>query len=195
MSSRPSWSAHLGRSLQDHLERLCVTLDTLSERVREAVAQAVGQSVAGAVQEALRAVLGATARGEETRWLSPWSRASAAREWGDPDDWAEEDDPDSPWAERRPYPSSSARSPTLATPSPDATHWHHALAVGCEAAAWWLRCRFGRLYAWLALAVGCTATAAARLAGARCAASLLSLLTLAETAHAGATVLSNPAAS
>jgi hypothetical protein len=185
----------LGRSLQEHLDRLCGTLDTLSERVREAVAQAVDQSVAGAVQEALRAVLGATARGAETRSLSSWSRAPAEREWGYPEDWSEEDDPDSPWAERRSYPSSSGRSPMSVSLSLEPTRWHHALAVGCEAAAWWLRCRFGRLYAWLALAVGCTATAAARLAGARRAASLLSLLTLAETVHAGAIVLSNPASS
>ena len=69
-----------------------------------------------------------------------------------------------------------------------------ASSHGAITATWWLRCRLGHLYAWLALAVGFTAAAAARLAGARRAASLLSLLTLAETVHAGATVLFDPAA-
>jgi hypothetical protein len=193
MFCRHSRVAQLGRSLLAHLDRLCATLDALSERLRDAVAQALGQTIAGTVQEAVRAVLGESGHAAEVSGGSPWSKAPLASPWGYPEDWSDPDDPDSPWAERGP-PEPSSQQPAICLPSTyEPTRWHQALAVGCEAAAWWLRSQFGRLSAWAAVAVGLAAAATARLAGARRTASLLSLLALAQTDHAGATLLSVPA--
>jgi hypothetical protein len=190
MFCRHSRAGQLGRSLLANLDRLCTTLDALSERLRDAVAQAIGQSIAGTVQEAVYAVLGESGHAAEVSGASPWSKAAPASTWGYSEDWS---DPDSPWAERGP-PERSLQPPAICPPSnPEPTRWHQALAVGCEAAAWWLRSQFGRLSAWAAVAVGLAAAATARLAGARRAASLLSLLALTETVHAGAALLSVPA--
>jgi hypothetical protein len=195
MSARYAWGGRLGRALVAHLDHLCATLESLSQRLRDAVAQAVGQIIAGAVQDGVRTVLGEAVPPSERGGLSPWSRTPSAPTWDYPEDCGDPDDPDGPWAERGP-PAPSTRSPTtpfaLATES---ARWHQAVAVGCEAAAWWLRCQLGRLSAWAAVVVGLTAAAAARLAGARRAAAFLSLLTLADTVHAGATLWAVPASS
>jgi hypothetical protein len=195
MPSHYSWGARLGRPLVEHLDRLCGTLEALSERLREAVVQTVGRTIAAAVQEAVRTVLGESNQAPEGIGSIHGSRAPTASPWGYAEDWFDPDDPDSPWAERG-LPEPSYRRPAMrASPTTEPTQWHQALRVGCEAAAWWLRCQLGRLSAWSAVAVGLAAAATARLVGARRTSSLLRLLTLAQTVHAGATMLAAPASS
>ena len=119
------------------------------------MARAVGQGVAGAAQDAVRSLLDDELLPHTAVGDRPFDRRPSAV-WRDPHDdpWA--DDPDD-YYEARPYAGrdeqGAASSPE---PSPEAVgrRWGLALAVGCQAAAWWLRRKAGRLVALTAAGVG-----------------------------------------
>ena len=126
----------------------------------------------------------------------PFARGPAAA-WRDPrdDPWA--DDPDD-YYEARSYAGrdeqGAAASPE---PSPEAVgrRWGLALAVGCQAAAWWLRRKTGRLAALTAAGVGLASAlvayvaAPALAAAAGLAGSALTLAAMSDAARCGAAAL------
>src|SRR5947209_18148931 len=86
------------RALAERLDRLRLTLESLSDRVRSAVAEAVGQGVAGLVHDALLTLLDDLASRTNSGHLSSHRTNPAA--WGDREDqdWAW-DDEESQWPE------------------------------------------------------------------------------------------------
>jgi hypothetical protein len=70
------------------------------------------------------------------------------------------------------------------------SRFYHALALGCQAAAWWLRRPVSRAAALAALGVGLLASAAAFLAGMGLADAALHLMNLADAVRSGRQALS-----
>jgi hypothetical protein len=215
MSRFKPWAANAARSLAAHLDRLGDTLDRLNGRLREAVAEAVSGSTAGAVKDAVLAAMLAQdvapayePQGYRTSYRpyeqSPY-RDGQYRPNRDEDPYrpawqrdpyaADDDDPDRYEPEARVDDSVPQHSPE---PSPEAVgrRWGQALAVGCQAAAWWLRRKSnGRFAGLAALGVGAVAGVAAYFvgpvlaAGAGLAGSALSLNLLSDAARNGAALL------
>jgi hypothetical protein len=183
----------LARRLAAHGDRLHAALSALAGRLREAVAQAVGSTVAGAVREALQAVVATPPAGPAPLRQRPPPLFPA---WGAPygpdDDPYADDDPrpeDGPADEPDPAPARAGAGRPVAAPpaaAPRRGRWQQALAVGCQAAAWWLRRQAGRGAALAALGLGLVAAAAAFTAGAGLAGAALGLLTLADVVPASA---------
>jgi hypothetical protein len=161
---RSSWHTRSGRWLSGHLLRLRRTLDALGRRFRDSVAVAVGQTVAGAVREAVHAML-SDFSGTLPITHAPLTPPSPSRSlWGhggdhQPDGWhagPAEYDPDDLDPEAHDLPDCPAppdeRKPT--------SRWPLAVAVGCQAAAWWLRRRLARIPVLAAVAVGLLAAVA-----------------------------------
>ena len=209
MSRLKSWAARAARSLSAHLDRLRETLDRLHGRLREAVAEAVSGSTAGAVKDAVLAAM--LAPDVSPPYESPTFRTSSRPydqpRYRDGPSWSE-DPYRSSW-ERDPYDEDPDRyerdegvddpAPVVTPePSPESTgrRWGQAIAVGCQAAAWWLRRKSADGYVAVAalgvgVAAGITAyfvgpvvAAAAALAG-----STLGLAVMADAARRGAAVL------
>jgi hypothetical protein len=175
-----------------HLGRLGDTLLGLTERVRESVAQAVSQAVAGAVREAVGVVLAEARAGPAPPRHAPPLRAPPSGLWhgyGRPDpeedgnqdgllleDWSREEPND--WRDEE---EEDERPPTPAPSSPPrSARLHSALAVGCQASAWWLRRALGRCSTLAALGVGAVCTGAAYLAGASLVIPVLGVVALAD---------------
>jgi hypothetical protein len=191
MRSLPPQLARAHRALTAHLERLRTTLAALTVRLREAVAQAVGGTVAGAVREAVHALVIEPPSGHTP---PPYRRAPPYRSppaWGESRGYAPDDDPyddtasadwrrDEPAAWRAVDEDEDRSAPPPLVAEPRRFRWHRALAVGCQAAAWWLRRQAGRCAALVALGIGLVAAGAAFTAGAGLAESALGLLTLAD---------------
>jgi hypothetical protein len=203
----PSFTALLRparRSLGRHLGRLGAHLTRLASQVREAVAEAIGQAVAGVVGEAVHAALdtgpahptlgpGPTQplSRSPSLWHEPGNRSWSGytNDLDDPDrlpdrcgdEVQDEDNLDDPGS------GDSERSAT--------SRWPRALAAGCQAVAWWLGRRPGRLSLPSALAVGVAAGAVALLsesvavAGACLAGVAVALLALVDASRSGAAAL------
>jgi hypothetical protein len=203
MPSLPSPFRRAGRVVAGQVGRLHATLERLAGEVRAAIARAVGQATGDAAREALRVILNGPpdrpsyGRPEDRDggWGSPrrptWPATRPYEPYArdpyepDPDDdpeedrWRrdaedEDDDPpaDEPGAARRPG------------------RWSRAVAVGCQAAGWWLRRHPGPLALLAAVGVGLAAGVATLVssplvAGASAVAvSVLGLLALADAARA-----------
>jgi hypothetical protein len=202
MSSPPAWLGRARRILTVHINRLGDTLLGLTERVRASVAQAVSQAVAVAVREAVGVVLAQARAGPAPPRHAPPLRSPPPGLWHgygrpnpeedrdqdrllledwsheEPEDWRdEEEDDEGPPA---PAPSSSPRRARL----------HSALAVGCQAAAWWLRRALGRCSTLAALGVGAVCTGATYLMGAGLAIPVLGVVALVDAVQSGASLLS-----
>ena len=208
MSRIKFWAARSARLLSTHLDRLNQTLDRLHGRLKEAVAEAVSGGTAVAVKDAILAAMlrpdvspsyeSATYRtssqgyqqqryrdgsyGSENPYRSSWGR--------DP----YEDDPDPYERDEIDDPSSEA-SPQQPS-APVSRRFGQAIAVGCQAAAWWLRRKTnGRYAGLLAIGVGAAASVAAYFAGpvvataAALAASTMSLTAMTDAASRGAAIL------
>jgi hypothetical protein len=195
MSKHRSWLAQARRTLASHVDRLQETLVTLTERLRETVAQAVSVSVGSAIREAVHALF--TESDPVPTSSSYFERSPYRRSyWGERDPYKRDDYEDdlgssdwregqsSGWHEVRTGATVSASS-AQRQERPQA-RWHHALAVGCHAAAWWLRREVGRFSTIAALVVGAIATGAAFVAGIALAESALHLLNLANSIRSGA---------
>jgi hypothetical protein len=152
--SRNKWSARGARVQSGHIDRLRDTLGALGERLCAAISQAIGGTVAGAVQDAVYLLLEAPDEPPSyDRSVRPtWRRSEDG-------DWAWDEDPDDH------EPPREATNASVTTPASDGRgRWGAALAVGCQAVAWWLRREVGRFAALKAVGVGLVSalTAAAR---------------------------------
>ena len=185
-------------SLTERLDWLRQGLQGLGERLREGLARLVGDAVAGATRDVLRALLGGNGSALDDHPhqhpLSPYRRGATL--WGNaagrahtpwPDDRL--DDPEEDPADEQMDQEDESR-PHAWPPPPSAeacqSRWRQALAVGCQATAWWLRHRTGRRAVLAGLAVGLASALAVylggalALAGASLAASALTLLALSD---------------
>jgi hypothetical protein len=216
MSRIKSWTAKAARSLSGHLDRLRETLDRLHGRLREAVAEAVSGGAAEAVKDAVLTAL--LASEVSSAYEAPTYRTSSAAydppryrygsSWNRPTEdpyrpsWQPDayDEPDRYGPDQIDEPSSQPLSP----PTQEAVgrRFGQAIAVGCQAAAWWLRRKSNARYSALAaISVGAAAGATAYFVGpviaaaAALAGSTLGLTTLSRAARRGAAVLFGVASS
>ncbi len=192
------WAARTARLLAGHVGRLHDTLELLRERLREAVARAVGQSAAGAAQDAVESLLTESPT-ESIPAADPYYPRPSSAGWYDPDrrrspSW--DDDPDDPFCRDRDDRLDEGPPEGEASPPPaTGRRWGLALAVGCQATAWWLRREAGRFTALKALGFGLASTLAAYFAGpvlwagAGLAGSALALAALSDAARSGAAAL------
>jgi hypothetical protein len=197
----PTFTASLrraGRLLAAHLRRLRLALARLAAEVRAAIARAVGQATGDAVRDALRVILdGPPPQSPSLRdppedaeglWGQPRQRrwpASPYHERYDPYELPQretdhlDDEPD-----EDPAPEGPEAPPLGACP--------RAVAVGCQAAAWWLRRHPGPLSLLVAAGVGVAAGLAALAGGplvaggSAAAAAALAALALADAARSAA---------
>jgi hypothetical protein len=216
MSRIKSWTAKAARSLSGHLDRLRETLDRLHGRLREAVADAVSGGAAEAVKDA---VLTAMLASEVSAAYEPQTYRTSSAEY-DPhpyrygSSWnSSAEDPYRPSWQRDPYDAPDRYGPDeideptsqpLSPPAPEAVgrRFGQAIAVGCQAAAWWLRRKSNARYSALA-AVGVGAAAGATVyfvgpvlaAAAALAGSTLGLTVLTRAVRHGAAVLFGAASS
>ena len=174
------------RLLSVHLDHLRRTLDSLGQQLRDALARAVAETVEEAVREAVHTALDAPPPDPRLTGRSAWLPQRNPDLWEEPDDPAL-DDLDDRW----PDDEDDVRRPAPGTPlaEPRSARCARALAVGCQAAAWWLGRRAGRYSTVAALGVGVAATGATYAAGSGLAVSSLGLLTLASAVGAGAAAL------
>jgi hypothetical protein len=204
MPSLPAPLRRLGGVLAGHVRRLRAALEALAAQVRAALARAVGRATGDAVQDALRLILDgpplerAAARdppaGDDGLWgapaPAPWRRIPPRDPWRQ-DPYDPYDDPEGDAWDGREPPDAEPQMPE--PPAPVAAGaWSRAVAVGCQASAWWLRRHPGRFALVAALGVGVAAGAAAlvggpSVAGASAAmAAAVGVLALADAARAAA---------
>ncbi len=174
------------RLLTVHLDRLRRTLEALGQQLREALARALAQTIEGAVREAVHSALDDPPPDPRLTGRSAWLPKRNPDLWEEPDDPALED-LDDRWTDEE----EDLRRPAAVGPAaePQSARCVRALAVGCQAAAWWLGRQAGRCSTVAALGVGLAATGAAYAAGSGLAVSSLGLLTLASAVGAGAAAL------
>ena len=205
MPSATSPLRRVGRLVAGQLSRLRATLDRLAGEVRAAVARAVGQATGETVREALRVILDGPAErpgherpeDREGRWDQsrgptwPTTRPSYDPYGRDPD----ERDPDDDFDQERQRRYAGDEDPPPAEQSVDARRqgsWSRAVAVGCQAASWWLRRHPGRFSLVAAAGIGIAAGVATFVSSplvssaSAVAASALGLLALADAASSGA---------
>jgi hypothetical protein len=202
MSSFSSSLRRPGRLLAAHVRRLRATLARLAAEVRAAVAGAVGRATGDAVRDALRVILdGPPPQSPSIRdppedieglWgqaRRPHWPASPYHERYDPyempprePDYLEDDQDVEP--DEDPAPEGPE--------APPAGAWSRAVAVGCQAAAWWLRRHPGPLALLAAVGIGLAASVAALVGGplvaggSAAAAAALAALALADAAVSAA---------
>jgi hypothetical protein len=198
MSPSRSWLQRAHRALASHVDRLQDTLAVLTVRVRETVAQAVSSNLAGAIREAVHALFtDDTPSNPPPSYPRPPYRFPPP--WGEPEryDRAEEDDlPPPDWSHDQPR---AWREVECSPPEPTRPQGHdeqrraclhHALAIGCQAAAWWLRRQVNRASAFAAFGIGLLASGAAFIAGIGLADAALHLMNLADAVRSGTHALS-----
>jgi hypothetical protein len=161
------WTTRARRSLAAHLDRLRGALEGLRDRLHDAVAQAVGDAGAGVLADAVHDVLG-DGQGrlpEDDDPERPWSRRAAPL-WREPEGRGRADDDRDPWLDdRRDHDESLDPPDEPEAERPRGSRWCLALAVGCQATAWWLRRQTGRPQVLRALAVGLVCGVTAYLGG------------------------------
>jgi hypothetical protein len=176
----------LGLRWLRHLERVRESLDAWRQRVREALAQVVSDAATKAVREAVQTLAGAA---EPDVPPTSWSRPAEEyrRAWSEParpawssyssSSWErEEQEYDAPDEEVEELPTAVSMSPMAATDLSPPAHRSRALALGLQAAAWWLRRRAARFPLRSALGLGTLATVVAYLAGPAVALSSVGLI-------------------
>jgi hypothetical protein len=201
MPSIPSPFRRVARLVAEHVRRLRDSLVMLTAQVRAAVARVVGQATGNAVRDALTVIL----EGPPTSSF-PSSRDPP----GDSGFWPEQRRPH--WSAQPDYDRYEEREryepdryqdqyddddDVPANPTADPPRgslWARAVAVGCQAASWFLRRHPGRGSVIAALGVGVAAGVAAVAGGqfvsgtTAVVASALGVLTLAEAACSAATL-------
>ena len=185
MRSIPRALAPARRLLSAHLDRLRQTLDSLGQQLRDALARAVAQTVESAVREAVHTALDAPPPDHRVTGHTSWLPRRNPALWEEAED-RTLDDLDDRWPDEedelhRPAPTPQGE--------PRSARCARALAVGCQAAAWWFCRQAGRCSTVAALGVGVAATSVAYAAGSGLAVPSLGLLTLAGAVGAGAAAL------
>jgi hypothetical protein len=156
MPSLTSPLRRVGRLVAGQLGRLHATLERLAGEVRTAIAHAIGQATGDAAREALRVILdgpperpgyersddrdGGWGQTRRPSWPTTRSYDAYGRDpyERDPDEDADENP-------RHRYAGDEEDLPTdqsVATQRQGS--WSRAVAVGCQAASWWLRSHTGR---------------------------------------------------
>jgi hypothetical protein len=206
MPSLTSLLRRVGRLLAGQLGRLHDTLERIAGEVRAAIARAISQATGETVREALRVILdGPLERpgyhdrtddrdggwGQSRRPTWPSTRSSYDSYSRDPYERDPYEDPDED--RQRRYADPDQESPA---DEPSSTHrqgsWSRVVAVGCQAAAWWLRRHTGPFSLVTAAGIGIAAgfatfVSSPLVSGASAvAASALGLLALADAASSAA---------
>jgi hypothetical protein len=204
MPSITSPLRRVGKVVAGQLGRLHDTLERLAGEVRAAIARAIGQATGDTVREALRVILdgpperpgyersddrdGGWGQTRRPSWPATRSYDAYGR---DPYERDPDDDPDE--NPRHRYASEEGDPPVdQSIDAPRPGRWSRAVAVGCQAAAWWLRRHPGPFSLVAAAGVGVAAGVATLVgsplvAGASAvAASALGLLALADAARSAA---------
>jgi hypothetical protein len=161
--------------------------------MRDGIAQAVAVAAADAVRAMTRVLLGTAASGTPSESRT-WTPAPRSALWDEPEDLHGEDRFSSFHDEEE----ENSDNQLDATPQPASTSQapvRKALAVGCAAAAFWLRRAVGNGYVLATLGVGLVCTAVAYLVGAQLAESVLSLAALADTLRSGTALFTRIATS
>jgi hypothetical protein len=195
------WAASLQERLAPHVSQLRRGLASLGERLRQSIAGSVSRMVADVVTEAVDAAL-ATPDDQADRYRSSRSTSLPVRSrdwWDDPGE--------SSWPRREETYGDYGRTygdydnagqdhdeQPGPTDHPKPTHLGRALAVGVQAAGWWMQRHRGRLSLVVAAGVGVAAGLAALLDGgpfglAGLVASALGLLALDGVIRSGAEAL------
>ena len=150
-----------GRLVRRHLDRLQASLETLGERLREAVSRLVGEAVADAVREGVRVLVSPPTTASFPHAPDVLREDWEQRTWHDsyrqPWDDMDEEEPIAA------YDDCVSTEPPAALPTP--AWWSRAAAVGCQAAAWWLRRQTSRFPVLTTLGLGCSAALTAYVAG------------------------------
>jgi len=113
-----------------HVGRLCQTLETFCERLRDAVSSALGDTVSGVVRETIRTVLGESSLrspAAERLYSPPDSRQSWRRDEFEEDPWF--DDPEGDWP-------GDEGDRDLAD-DPRTARWPNAVTLGIQAGVWY----------------------------------------------------------
>jgi hypothetical protein len=151
------------RFFRGPLDHLCRALDALAERLREAVARVVGETVARLVGGVVRALLeddraDTDAEGHSDRPADLWhERPGAAWSGAGPDQALAYDDDGAA--------DDPGREPALSSTQLPPQRRAKALALGCQATAWWLGRQTDRPSIAVALGVGIVTAVAAYLGG------------------------------
>jgi hypothetical protein len=198
MSASRSWLKCAHRALASHVDRLQETLAVLTIRVRDTVAQAVSTNLAGAIREAVHALFTDDAPSSPaSSYQRPPYRSPPT--WGEPERYEREEDdlPPADWSHDQPrawrevdYEPAEPTRPQ-GHDAQGRARLHHALAIGCQAAAWWLRRQVSRASAFAAFGIGLLASGAAFIAGIGLADSALHLMSLADAVRSGRHALSS----
>jgi hypothetical protein len=188
----PSWFNRQRQIVAAHVARLSDQLAALTGRLRETITQIIAQTAACAVRDALNVALADARASPSSHHYHDPPRSLLSESWRDqdrpyrnegpllqhwqedePDDWPEDDEDGEPLPEAV---SPSSNSPRY--------NWHNALAIGCQAAGWWLRKAAGKASPLVAFGVGCFCTGATYVVGVGLASSVLGLMALADTVKA-----------
>jgi hypothetical protein len=195
MPTHRSWLVHARHTFSSHVDRLQDTLTTLTERLRDTIAEAVSGSVASAIRETVRTLFTdqEPTRAPPSYYQRPtvpsrsyWDHRDRYEREEDEDDSRREewrDEESRGWREVH-YEQTEPAKPSDKS-EPKRTRFHNALAVGCQAAAWWLRRQASRASALAAFGIGLVTTMAAFIAGIGLAESALHLLSLADAVRSG----------
>ena len=201
MPSITSPLRRVGKVVAGQLGRLHDTLERLAGEVRAAIARAIGQATGDTVREALRVILdGPPERPTYERsddrdggWGQPrrpsWPATRSYDTYGrDPYERDPDEDPDE--NRQRRYACDEEDPPTdQSIDAPRPGSWSRAVAVGCQAASWWLRRHQGPFSLIAAAGIGIAAGVATFVSSplvsgvSAVAASALGLLALADAAQ------------
>jgi hypothetical protein len=145
------------RFFRGPLDHLCRALDALAERLREAVARVVGETVARVVGSVVNALLedasaGVAADDRSDRLAGPWDERPGAG----PDLALSYDDDGA---------DDRGQGPALSSTQLPPQRRAKALALGCQATAWWLGRQSGEPRIAAALGVGTVTAVAAYVGG------------------------------
>jgi hypothetical protein len=192
----------VGRLVAGQLERLRATLERLAGEVRAAVARAIGQATGETVREALRVILDGPAErpgherleDREGRWdqsrRPTWPTTRPSYDAYGRDPYERDPDDDFDQERQRRYARDEDDSPADASAGAQRqATWSRAVAVGCQAAGWWLRKHPGPFSLVAAAGIGIAAGVATFVSGplvsgaSAVAASALGLLALADAAR------------
>jgi hypothetical protein len=196
----PSIGSHckrVGRLLAEHIRRLRDSLVMLTAQVRAAVARVIGQATGNAVRDALTVILDGPPQDSAPSYNA---RENTTNFWGQRrqrDYWQQgpyepDDDPEVEPAYYRESGDESTDSDTAQSQRKSA--WTRAVAVGCQAAGWWLRQHPGPLSLVAAVGIGFVAGFAALVGGpfvagaSAVATTALGVLALADAAQSTATL-------
>jgi hypothetical protein len=160
MPSFTSPFKRVARLVKEHIRRLRDSLAVLAKQVRAAIARVVGQTTGDAVRDALTVVLDGPPAASLPSSRDPPDDRGFWHEGRRPY-WSSQQEYD-PYDERDRYEEDYDDVPAEPAPKqPRSSMWARVVAVGCQAASWFLRRHPGRNCVIFAVGVGIAAGVAA----------------------------------